>query len=151
MDTWYGHVERSNGAVKTSFDIQVDRKPGRPKMIWKQLTERDRREWKLSAIDLHDRDTYRSGCQEGGPLLWLWPLYLHVNQKSDDDDDDDDDDIQIFINRENGNNGKTAPIKTGPYLCISIYRFLNICSSHYGYPKIQQKIGYLIELWISVY
>ena len=26
---------------------------------------------------------------EGGPLLWIWPLYLHVNQKSDDDDDDD--------------------------------------------------------------
>ena len=23
-----------------------------------------------------------------GPLLWIWPLYLHVNQKSDDDDDD---------------------------------------------------------------
>ena len=26
----------------------------------------------------------------GGPLLWIWPLYLHVNKKSDDDDDDDD-------------------------------------------------------------
>ena len=23
-----------------------------------------------------------------GPLLWIWPLYLHVNQKFDDDDDD---------------------------------------------------------------
>ena len=56
---WYGHVERSNGAVKTAFDIQVDGKhgPGRPKMTWKQLTERDRRQWKLSAIDPHDRDT----------------------------------------------------------------------------------------------
>ena len=30
-------------------------------MTWKQLTERDRREWKLSAIDPHDRDTWRSG------------------------------------------------------------------------------------------
>ena len=31
---WYGHVERSNGAVKTAFDIEVDGKrgPGRPKM-----------------------------------------------------------------------------------------------------------------------
>ena len=31
---WYGHAERSNGAVKTAFDIQVDGKrgPGRPKM-----------------------------------------------------------------------------------------------------------------------
>ena len=67
-------------------------------MTWKQLTERDRREWKLSAVDPHDRDTWRSGvrsamraasiCLEGGPLLWIWPLYLQVNQKSDDDDDD---------------------------------------------------------------
>ena len=39
----YGHVERSNGAVKTPFHIQVEGKrgPGRPKMTWKQLTERD--------------------------------------------------------------------------------------------------------------
>ena len=38
---WYGYVERSNDAVKTAFDIQVNGKrgPGRPKMIWKQLTE----------------------------------------------------------------------------------------------------------------
>ena len=28
---------------------------------------------------------------EGGPLMWMLPLYLHVDQKSDDDDDDDDD------------------------------------------------------------
>ena len=56
-------MERSNGAVKTAFDIQVDGKrgpgtvktafdiqvdgkrgPGRPKMTWKQLTDRDCRE-----------------------------------------------------------------------------------------------------------
>ena len=63
---WYGHVERSNGAVKTAFDIQVNGKrgPGRPKMTWKQLTERDCREWKLSAIDpFLDRDTWRSGVR----------------------------------------------------------------------------------------
>ena len=38
---WYGHVERSNGAVKTAFAIHVDGKPGpgRPKMTWKQLKE----------------------------------------------------------------------------------------------------------------
>ena len=58
-------LERSNGAVKTAFDIQIDGKrgPGRPKMTWKQLTERDFREWKLSAIDPHDRDTWRSGVR----------------------------------------------------------------------------------------
>ena len=63
-------------------------------MTWKQLTERDCREWMLSAIDPHDRDTWRSGMrstmhaasQEGGPLLWIYSLYLHVNKKSDDDD-----------------------------------------------------------------
>ena len=62
---WYGHVERSSGAVKTAFDIQIvgKRGPGRPKMTWKQLTERDCREWKLSAIDPHDRDTWRSGVR----------------------------------------------------------------------------------------
>ena len=32
-------------------------------MTWKQLTERDHREWKLSAIDPHDRDTWRSGVR----------------------------------------------------------------------------------------
>ena len=62
---WYGHVERSSGAIKIAFDIQVDGKrgPGRPKMTWKQLTERDCREWKLSAINPHDRRTWRSGVR----------------------------------------------------------------------------------------
>ena len=78
---WYGHVEHSNGAIKTAFDIQVNGKrgPGRPKMTCKQLTERDRREWKLSE---------QSSCLEGGPLLWIWLLYLQVNQKSDDDEEE---------------------------------------------------------------
>ena len=59
---WYGHVECSNGAVKTAFDLQVDgkRRPGSPKMTWKQLIERDCRELKLPAIDPHDRHTWRS-------------------------------------------------------------------------------------------
>ena len=61
----YGHVERSNGAVKTASDIQVDEKcgPGRPTMTWKQLTERDCREWKLLAINPHDGHTWRSGVR----------------------------------------------------------------------------------------
>ena len=66
---WYGHVERSSGTVKTAFDIQVDGKhgPGRHKMTWKQLTERDCREWKLSAINPHDRRTWRSGVRSAMP------------------------------------------------------------------------------------
>ena len=61
-------------------------------MTWKQLTERDCREWKLLAINPHDRHTWRSGVRsamraeasylEGGPLVWMLTLYLHVNQKS---------------------------------------------------------------------
>ena len=82
----YGHVERSSGAIKTAFDIQVDGKrgPGRPKMTWKQLTERDCKKWKLSAINPHDRRTWRSGVRSamraasqlsgGGPLVWMLPL-----------------------------------------------------------------------------
>ena len=44
---WYGHEERSYGAIKTACDIQIDggnRGPGRPKITWKQLTERNCRE-----------------------------------------------------------------------------------------------------------
>ena len=37
---------------------------------------------------------------EGGPLMWMFPLYLHVYQKFDDDDDDDDDEHQNFIARQ---------------------------------------------------
>ena len=44
---------------------------------------------------------------EGGPLMWMLPLCLHVNQKSVDDDDDDDDDddgdsqiYQTYFNKE---------------------------------------------------
>ena len=36
-------------------------------MSWKQLTERDCREWKLSAINPHDRHTWRSGVRSAMP------------------------------------------------------------------------------------
>ena len=32
-------------------------------MTWKQLTDRDCREWKLLAINPHDRHTWRSGVR----------------------------------------------------------------------------------------
>ena len=39
---WFGHVERSSGAIRTACDIQIDgrRGAGRPKLTWKKLTER---------------------------------------------------------------------------------------------------------------
>ena len=71
--------------------------PQRPKMTGKQLTERDCREWKFLAINPHDRHTWRSDVRPAmhaasqlpgrGTMMWMLPLYLHVNQKSDDDDD----------------------------------------------------------------
>ena len=62
---WYGHVERSSGAIKTAWDMKVTgrRGTGRPKMTWKQVTERDRKDWKLSTTDPHDRNAWRSGVR----------------------------------------------------------------------------------------
>ena len=67
---WYGHVECSNGAVKTAFDLQIERKhgPGRPKM-----TERDCREWKFLAVRPHDRHTRRSGVRSAMPAASQLP------------------------------------------------------------------------------
>ena len=60
MDTWNAPAVQSTGCY-----IQYDGKlgPGRPKMTWKQMTERERTEWKLSATDPHDRHTWGSGVR----------------------------------------------------------------------------------------
>ena len=94
---WYGHVERSSGAIKTAFDIQVDGKrgSGRPKMTWKQLrgiAESGNSRLSTLMIDVPGDLVWDLPCVqqasylEGGPLMWMLPLYLHVNQKSDYDD-----------------------------------------------------------------
>ena len=67
-------------------------------MTWKQLTERDRREWKLSVIDPHDRDIWRSGVRSAmraasqlpgrGPTVADGPCTCMLIKKSDDDDDE---------------------------------------------------------------
>ena len=77
---WYGHVERSNSAVKTALDIQIvgNGGPGRPKMTWKQLTERDCRDWKLSAINLHDRDAWRSAMRAVSQLPGRGPTVVDI-------------------------------------------------------------------------
>ena len=91
---WYGHVERSNDAVKTASDIQADQKrgPGRPKMTWKQLTERDCRDWKLSAIHPHDKDTWRSGGKSAmhaaSQIPGRGPTYVDIAPVSNDHDDE---------------------------------------------------------------
>ena len=58
-------MEPSSGAIRTACDIQIDgrRGPGRLKLTWKKLTERDCREWKLMTVDPQERSTLRSGVR----------------------------------------------------------------------------------------
>ena len=62
---WFGHVERSSGAIRTACDIQIEgrRGAGRPKLTWKILKERDYCEWKLTTVDPQERSTWRSGVR----------------------------------------------------------------------------------------
>ena len=62
---WFGHVERSSGAIRTAYDMQIDGKrgAGRPKQTWKKLTEKDCHEWKLTTVDPQERSTWRSGVR----------------------------------------------------------------------------------------
>ena len=50
---WFGHVERSSGAIRIACEIQIDgrRGAGRPRLTWKKLTGRVCREWKLTKVD----------------------------------------------------------------------------------------------------
>ena len=59
-------------------------------MTWKQLTDRDHREWKLLAIYSHDRHTWKSGVRSAMRAVSQLP---GRGPTDDDDDDDDDDDI----------------------------------------------------------
>ena len=56
-------VYQFNNKIESFQLLDGKRGPGRPKMTWKRLTERDCREWKLSGIDPHHRDTWRSGVK----------------------------------------------------------------------------------------
>ena len=93
--SWFGHVERSSGAVRTACDIQIVGRRGaeRPKLTWRKLTEKDCREWKHTTVDPQERSTWRSGVRfamcAATPLPGRGPtemlLHLHVNKKSDYD------------------------------------------------------------------
>ena len=45
------------------MQIEGKRVPGRPKMTWRTLTERDRSEWKLNEVDPCARDLWRSSVR----------------------------------------------------------------------------------------
>ena len=63
---WYAHVERSTGAIRTTRDLMVEgtRGPGRPKLTWREIAERDRKEWNLLAVDPHNKDEWRSEVRQ---------------------------------------------------------------------------------------
>ena len=58
-------MERSSGAIRTAYDLQIDGKrgAGRLKRTWKKLAEKDCREWKLTTVDPQERSTWRSGVR----------------------------------------------------------------------------------------
>ena len=58
---WYGHVMRSEGGLKTTYDLKVTgrRGRGRPKMSWPQLLKNDCSSWGLARSDPKDRNTWR--------------------------------------------------------------------------------------------
>ena len=45
------------------MQIEGKRGPGRPKITWRTLTEKDRREWKLNEVDPSDRRVWRSNVR----------------------------------------------------------------------------------------
>ena len=75
------------------LQVYEKRGPGRPKMTWKQLTEKDCKSGssQLSTLMIDipgDLVWDLPYVQKGDPLIWMLPLYLHVNQTSIDDDDE---------------------------------------------------------------
>ena len=68
---WFGHVGCSSGAIRTACDIQIDGRQGvgRPKLMWKKLTEKYCREWKPSRKEhLEIRCEICNACSY--PVTW---------------------------------------------------------------------------------
>ena len=77
---WYGHVERSSGAVRMACDIDIDgtRWPVRLAMMLKT--------WKHMSI-VRSAMPAASQLHGVGLLMWMMLLHLYVHQKSNDADD----------------------------------------------------------------
>ena len=58
-------MEPSSGAVRTACDIQINGRweTGRPKPTWKELTEKECRERKLTTVVSQERSNWRSGVR----------------------------------------------------------------------------------------
>ena len=72
---WYGHVVRSSGAINKVFHMEKEggRRPGRPKMTWREQTARDRCEWDLTGVDPSDRDAWRKKVRTAMPAASQLP------------------------------------------------------------------------------
>ena len=82
---WYGHVERSNGAVKTAFHLQAEGKRGPGRLqddmeAAQLLTVRDCREWKLLAINPHDRTAENVHTPKPHPPSHSHPQKYHISK-----------------------------------------------------------------------
>ena len=55
-------MKPSSGAVRTACGIQVNgrRRPWKPKIMWKKLTENDCSEWNLMTVNLYEKNIRRS-------------------------------------------------------------------------------------------
>ena len=58
---WDGHVQRSAGAINSTFNMQVPGNPGRgrPRMTWREVSTKDRAAWGLTDINPSDRIVWR--------------------------------------------------------------------------------------------
>ena len=74
MDMWNAPILLSRQPLTYKLMESVGLGGPRWHVTWAQLTARDCREWKLSAIDPHDRYTWRSGVIDiPGDLVWDLP------------------------------------------------------------------------------
>ena len=61
---WYGHMERLSAGIKTAWVIYLSGShgAGRPKTTWKQVTERDQKDWKHSKLNLKTKTFGKQPC-----------------------------------------------------------------------------------------
>ena len=59
---------------------------------------------------------HQASYLEGGPLMWMLSLYLHVNQKSDDDDDEQ---VRWEMYKMNPFTDKFCWISSTSHFCIT--------------------------------
>ena len=91
---WYGHVKRSNGAARQPLTYRLMESMGLGGSGWhgsswqRGIAESGSAQLSTLMIGILGDLVWDLPCVqqlERGPLMWMLPLYLHVNQKSDYD------------------------------------------------------------------